>query len=233
MTTRIKICGIKTLENALMCAEAGADLLGLNFYPPSPRAILPEAARAITDGLREALGAQCPLLVGVFVNADADELAHALDVAGLDAVQLSGDEMLDTVRALDGRAIKALRPRDAAEAITLAATFAPHSADDERLPSLLVDAYHKQLYGGTGEQTSVDIAVAVRERVPRLLLAGGLKPENVAARVRAIRPWGVDVASGVEDGTPGVKDPARVAALVAAVRQTDRALGAGSTTEGG
>lgn len=219
--TQIKICGVISLDNALMCAEAGADLLGLNFYPPSPRAITPEQARTITDGLRAALGDRCPLFVGVFVNADADELARVMNIAGLDAVQLSGDEPVATVQALQGRAIKALRPRDLAEALVLTGEFAPHGATDERLPSLLVDAYHKKLYGGTGEQTSVEIAVAVRERVPRLLLAGGLNPDNVAERVRAIRPWGVDIASGVEGDTPGIKDEQKVRALVAAVREAD------------
>lgn len=220
--TRIKICGIKTLENALMCAEAGADLLGLNFYLPSPRYITPEAARVITDGLRAALGEQCPVLVGVFVNATAGELARVIEVAGLDAAQLSGDEPLDVVQALNGRAIKSLRPRDAQHAAELAAQFAPHGSNDERLPALLVDAYHKELYGGTGEQANIDVALAVRAQTPRLMLAGGLKPENVAERVRAIRPWGVDTASGVEAGTPGVKDPVRVRALIEQVKQADR-----------
>ncbi len=221
--TRIKICGITSLENALMCAQAGADLLGLNFYPPSPRYIDPAAARVLTGGLRAALGDRCPVLVGVFVNAGVDDLAHVMQVAGLDAVQLSGDEPLATVQALQGRVIKALRPRHVDDARALSAQFAPHGALDGRLPSLLVDAYHKALYGGTGEEASIEVALAVRERVPRLMLAGGLKPANVAARVRAIRPWGVDVASGVEAGTPGIKDPALVKALVDAVREADRA----------
>lgn len=219
--TRVKICGVTTLDNALMCAEAGADLLGLNFYPPSPRYIAPQTARVITDGLRAALGERCPVLMGVFVNADAGELARVMARAGLDAVQLSGDESPATVAALDGRAIKALRPRDVTEALDLAAQFAPYVPDDERLPALLVDAYHKTLFGGTGEQINVAIAIAVRQRVPRLMLAGGLTPDNVAQRIRAIRPWAVDIASGVEGDTPGIKDPAKVRALFAAVREAD------------
>lgn len=217
--TRIKICGVTRLENALMCADAGADLLGLNFYPPSPRYLTPEDARALTDGLRAELGDQCPVLVGVFVNASADDLMQIMNTAGLDAVQLSGDESIDVVQALNGRAIKALRPRDAAEAAALADTFLPYAPQDERLPSLLVDAYHKHLYGGTGEQASLDVAQAFKERVPRFMLAGGLTPDNVAERVRVIQPWAVDVASGVEAGQPGIKDAARVRAFIAAVRQ--------------
>jgi phosphoribosylanthranilate isomerase len=96
--------------------------------------------------------------------------------------------------------------------------FLKYAPEDARLPSLLVDAYHKKLYGGTGEQTSIEIARAVQEAVPRLMLAGGLSPENVTERVRAIRPWGVDVASGVENGQPGIKDHERICAFVLATR---------------
>jgi phosphoribosylanthranilate isomerase/L-amino acid N-acyltransferase YncA len=222
MGARVKICGVTTLENALLCAETGADLLGLNFYPPSPRSIQPEAARQITDGLRMALGDCCPLLVGVFVTETAEHMLRVLATAGLDAAQLSGDESPGTLAALHGRAYKAIRPRSRDEALALAEQFLPLAPEDERLPSLLVDAYHKDLYGGTGEEASIEVALAVKEIVPRLMLAGGLTPENVAQRVGAIRPWAVDTASGVEDGTPGFKDPARVRAFVAAAR-TDTA----------
>ncbi len=108
----VKICGVTTLDDALLCAEAGADLLGINFYPPSPRYLRPAAALALITGLRARLGDACPLLMGVFVNASADELAAILSQTGLDAAQLSGDESAETLAALDGRGIKALRPRD-------------------------------------------------------------------------------------------------------------------------
>jgi len=219
--TRIKICGVTSLADALACAEAGADLLGFNFYGRSPRCVTPEAARSMADDLRAALGEGCPLLVGVFVNAPPDEITRVMAAVGLDAAQLSGDEPPQTLRALDGRAIKALRPRDRAEAGQQAARYAPHAPADDWLPSLLLDAYHPALYGGTGEAASVEVALVVKARVPRLMLAGGLAPENVGERVRALRPWGVDVASGVEDRAPGVKDPARVQAFVAAVRAAD------------
>lgn len=219
--TRIKICGVTTLDDALRCAEVGADLLGLNFYPPSPRYLSPERARQIVAGLRSLLGSACPLLVGVFVNESAAAIARILDEVGLDAAQLSGDEPPQTLAALDGRAFKALRPRDAAEALDAARLFAAHAPRDERLPALLIDAYHPQLYGGTGEQAGEEAARAVSEIVPRVMLAGGLTPENVAARVRAIRPWGVDVASGVERA-PGVKDIERVRAFIAAVKSADQ-----------
>ncbi|HVO46020.1 MAG TPA: phosphoribosylanthranilate isomerase [Steroidobacteraceae bacterium] len=219
--TTIKICGITTLDNALLCVEAGADLLGLNFYPKSPRYVAPERARAITEGLLRALGDACPLLVGVFANASAREIAHIIWAVGLDAAQLSGDETPDALADLGGRGFKAVHPSSRDEALELAGRFLPDQLPgDKRLPSLLVDAYHKDLYGGTGEQASVDVALAAKEIAPRLMLAGGLTPENVAGRVRAIRPWGVDVASGVERA-PGVKDAARVRAFIAAVRSLE------------
>ncbi|HMM27693.1 MAG: phosphoribosylanthranilate isomerase [Chloroflexota bacterium] len=223
--TRVKVCGVTTLGDALACAGAGVDLIGLNFYAGSPRCVTVEAARAIADGLRAALGERRPLLVGVFVNAAADEIAGVIDSVGLDAAQLSGDEPPATLRALDGRGIKALRPRNPVEAAALTDSFGAYACADERLPALVVDAYHPALYGGTGVSASLEVARAVLERAPRVMLAGGLAPGNVGERVRAIRPWGVDVASGVENGAPGVKDLARVRAFVAAVRAADAGQG--------
>ena len=217
--TVVKICGVTTLDDALMCADAGADMLGLNFYPPSPRSLMPDAARLITDGLRQALGADCPVLVGVFVNLSTSEIARIRQIAGLDAAQLSGDESESVLAGLVGYSFKAVRPRSRDEARAHADAYLSHAPQDVRLPSILVDAYHKALYGGTGEQASVDVALAVKKIAPRLMLAGGLTPDNVAERVRAIQPWGVDTASGVESA-PGTKDPARVRDFIAAVRET-------------
>jgi phosphoribosylanthranilate isomerase len=219
--TRIKICGVTTLDDALACARAGADMLGLNFYPKSPRYLPPERARSLADGLRAALGERCPLLVGVFVNETAEHIAGVMAVAGLDLAQLSGDEPETVLAGLAGRAIKAIRPRSRAEAVEQAARFLAHAPQQAHLPALLLDAYHPDLYGGTGEQASVEVARAVMAAAPRVMLAGGLTPDNVADRARAIRPWGVDVASGVEDGQPGHKDPERVRAFVAAVRAAE------------
>jgi phosphoribosylanthranilate isomerase len=214
----IKICGVTRPEDALMCAEAGADLLGLNFHSKSPRYVKPDMACLIVHALRQELGSSCPLLIGVFVNADAGKMARLIDTVGLDAAQLSGDETQDTLVALGDRVIKAIRPRDAAEAVKMATAFRRQQSESNRLPSLVVDAYHPALYGGTGQQTSVDIALAAKKRVSRLMLAGGLTPENVADQVRLIRPWGVDVASGVEK-QPGIKDREQVHAFIAAARQ--------------
>jgi phosphoribosylanthranilate isomerase len=202
-----------------MCANAGADLLGLNFYPPSPRYLTPDAARLIAEGLRQALGTDCPLLVGVFVNLSTSEIARIQHIAGLDAAQLSGDESESVLAGLNRRGFKAVRPRSGDEARAHADAYLSHAPQDVRLPSILVDAYHKALYGGTGEQANVDIALAVKKIAPRLMLAGGLTPDNVAERLRVIRPWGVDTASGVES-VPGIKDPARVRDFIAAVQET-------------
>jgi phosphoribosylanthranilate isomerase len=216
--TRIKICGITTLDDALMCADAGADMLGLNFYPASPRYVKPETAQTITRALRQTLGAACPRLIGVFVNLGADEIAPIMQIAGLDAAQLSGDEPESVLAGLNGRGFKAIRPRSRSEALQNAVVYRQSAPDDESLPSLLVDAYHPALYGGTGEQASFVVAMTVRESVPRMMLAGGLTPENVAGRAQVVRPWGVDVASGVES-QPGIKDPARVRDFIAAARE--------------
>lgn len=214
--TAIKICGLTCLEDAQLAAGLGADLLGFNCYPPSPRYLPPEETRAITDALRADLGERCPVLVGVFVNApDAAAIRVA---AGLDALQLHGDESPGALLALAGLGFKAIRPRDPEEARRQAALFGSAGPADPRLPTLLVDAYHKDLYGGTGEQAGLDVALAAGGGVARLMLAGGLTPENVAARIQAIRPWGVDVAGGVEGPDKRRKDPDRLRAFCEAVR---------------
>lgn len=216
--TRIKICGIKTLGDALTAAEAGADMLGLNFYPPSPRAITWDDARRLVADLRSTLGTVCPVIVGLFVNEEWQVIVAAGMMVDFDFAQLSGDEPRDTLARLAGNAVKAIRPQNREEALAGIGAYVPYAPDDERMPSLILDAYHPTLYGGTGEQASTDVALAVKARVPRLMLAGGLTPENVAERVTAIQPWGVDVASGVENGVTGRKDIGRMRAFIDAVR---------------
>ena len=215
---KVKICGVKSFENALMVAEAGADFIGLNFYPPSPRYLDLDCARAIARQLRIELGTRCPKLVGVFVNAPVADMQETLCHVDLDYAQLSGDELANMIDKLGGRAFKAIRPQTAIEALDLAKRFAMDSAGDSASPSLLLDGYNPALYGGTGELAAADLALALKRRVPRLMLAGGLNPDNVAERVRLIQPWGVDVASGVEAGVPGLKDEVKVRDFIAAAR---------------
>ncbi len=217
--TRVKICGITSLEDGLAAAQAGADMLGLNFYRRSPRFIESDAAAALCAALRSELGADCPTLIGLFVNEIVGRISITMGKVGLKFVQLSGDESGEMVRELKGTGYKAIRPRSKAEALDDAAYFTEFAPTDERVPSLLLDAYHPDLYGGTGEQASIEVALAVTAAVPRLMLAGGLKPENVGGIVRQAQPWGVDVASGVEfDGQPGRKDAMKMRDFVQAAK---------------
>jgi len=158
--------------------------------------------------------------VGVFVNESSAAVAQILDFCGLDLAQLHGDEPPEMVAGdLHGRSFKALRPRSLDEALDLASRYAPASSlrssmgGEGRRPALLVDAYHPHLRGGAGETGDWSLAAALAGRYP-LLLAGGLCPANVAGAVRAVRPWGVDVSSGVESA-PGQKDHAALQAFVA------------------
>jgi phosphoribosylanthranilate isomerase len=219
--TQVKICGIRSSNNALMVARAGADLIGLNFYPASPRYVSPEQARDIVSHLRAELGDACPTLVGVFVNASADEVRAIVESADLDYAQLSGDEPPATLHALSGIAFKAIRPADEAAALEQMGRLHSVFCTRADAPSILLDAYNPALYGGTGETASESIALAVKAAAPRLMLAGGLNPDNVAERVRRIQPWGVDVASGVEAGRPGEKDESAVRAFIQAARAAD------------
>ncbi len=220
MAVKVKICGITSLEDALAASAAGADLLGLNFYPKSPRYISPDDARELCAALRAELGLDCPTLVGLFVNEPVGKISVTMEKVGIRFVQLSGDESVEMLRELHGTAYKGIRPKNTAEAGEDARYFAPGFSEDERIPSLLIDAYHPNLYGGTGEQASYETALAAKALTPRLMLAGGLKPENVTAAVEAVYPWGVDVASGVEiAGHPGRKDAAMMRDFVQAAKR--------------
>jgi phosphoribosylanthranilate isomerase len=217
---KVKICGITRFEDALAATEAGVDLLGFNFYKKSPRYVTPEAAASICDSLRAQVGNACPMLVGVFVNEVVGVISAITRKAGLNCAQLHGDESEAMLKELYGIGFKAIRPLNLAQALDDVNYFRSQFPTDERWPSLLLDAYHPNLYGGTGEQASTEVALAVKAQVPRLMLAGGLTPENVGGRVQAIQPWGVDTASGVEvDGQPGIKDAAKIYAFVDVVRQ--------------
>jgi phosphoribosylanthranilate isomerase len=215
---KVKICGVTSYDDAYQAAQAGADLLGFNFFKRSPRYIEPNSAQAICDRLRKELGAQCPALVGVFVNDVVGHISIVMDKVGLNFVQLSGEESDEMIRELKGIGYKSIQPMNKEQALDDVNYYRPILPTNERIPSLLLDAYHPSLRGGTGEQVSQEIALAVNEQVPRLMLAGGLTPENVAEKIHAIQPWGVDVASGVEiPDLPGKKDHVKVTAFIEAV----------------
>lgn len=219
MSVRVKICGITNLEDALAAADAGADYLGFIFYPPSKRAVDEPTARAIATRLRQR--ERRPLLVGVFVDEEAAAMAAVLEECGLDLAQLSGEEppalVGDPSSPLFGRSFKALQPTSLPEAEAEAEWYAaPERAAGQ--PSLLLDAYHPTLPGGTGRTTDWEMAARLAETVPGLMLAGGLTPENVGEAVRRVRPFAVDVASGVEEAL-GKKDQEKVRAFIAGARQ--------------
>jgi phosphoribosylanthranilate isomerase len=216
--TQVKICGITRLEDASHATQAGADMIGLNFYKAGPRYLSPEAAKALVDAIRGDFGEQAPLFVGIFVNVSADDIWWTMNRAGLDFAQLSGDESIDVLAALNGRAFKAIRPASPEMAQDDMQYYANATPNDTRVPSLLLDAHHPDFYGGTGQEAASDTILAIKAQVPRLMLAGGLTPDNVAARVSRYQPWGVDVASGVEADPPGIKDAQKISNFIKAAK---------------
>lgn len=202
--TKTKICGIKTLNDALAAIDAGADYLGFNFYPKSPRFVGKQTCGEITAILKR----EHPhiKLVGVFVNLSVEEVKGILETCSLDLAQLHGDETSEMLRQLNGRAFKAFR--GIPESII---GFARSES-----PAFLVDASVKGVYGGSGVTADWNGAAELAKKYP-LLLAGGLTPDIVAEAVRRVKPWGVDVASGVES-TVGEKDAGKMVEFVKAVR---------------
>ena len=203
MPVRVKICGITRLEDALAAARLGADALGFNFWPGSKRFIAPAEARRIIRALPPLLAT-----VGVFVDPSHDEAVAAAAVSGVQVLQLHGDEPPEACRAFQLPVVKGLRV-GGPEALAELDRYAG-------LAGILLDAASPG-YGGSGLTFDWAIARAAAARVP-LLLAGGLTPDNVGEAVRAVRPWAVDVASGVES-SPGVKDPVKLAAFIRAAKE--------------
>lgn len=202
--TKIKICGIKTLPDALAAIAAGADYLGFNFYPKSVRFIEKSACDEITSVLKR----EHPQikLVGVFVNSPVDEIKDILQTCHLDLAQLHGDETPEIFAQLAPHAFRAFRGIPESNA----------GYERNEAPIMLIDAAVKGVYGGSGVTADWAAATELAKKYP-LLLAGGLTPENVADAVRQVQPWGVDVASGVESA-PGEKDAEKMSAFVKAVR---------------
>lgn len=209
MRTVVKICGITRVEDGLAALRAGADWLGVIRHPASPRwRPLDEAAAMI----RAIAARQCrPFqVVGVYVNAERERIEHEADALGLDRIQLHADETLAFARAL-GRPVLKVLPIEGAESIA--------RADDFPDLDLLTDTHDPIRFGGTGQGYDYRLLGALIRR-RRVVVAGGLNPENVGAVVRELRPFGVDVSSGVESA-PGLKDPARIEAFIHAVRAAE------------
>jgi phosphoribosylanthranilate isomerase len=205
----VKICGLRTVEHALVAAAAGADLLGLVFATSRRQVSIAEAG-VIVAAVR-ALAPPHPRMVGLFVNERPATVSAITAQLGLDLVQLSGDEPTSDAAAIAGPIIRSLRMDGSArEAAWLAM---PPTTPHELI--FLADAHVPGSYGGTGVQADWARAATLATSVP-LLLAGGLNTENVGAAIAKVRPLGVDVSSGVE--REGQKDPARIAAFIAAAR---------------
>ena len=217
MSIRIKICGITNLADAEVAVEAGADYLGFILYPPSPRATTAENARQITDALRNKHGDKSPSFVGVFVNESVAAITQKMATGRLDLAQLSGDESAHVFTELEGRAYKAIQPQSQHEAVDDVLFFAPLGPKQDIHPEILIDGFHADLRGGTGLLADPDIVAEVRSHSSRMMLAGGLNPDNVAERIKMVKPFAVDVASGVE-AEPGIKDHDKVRAFIANAR---------------
>jgi len=201
----VKICGITRIEDAQAAVDQGADAIGFVFWPSSPRFIEPDRAREIAAALPPHV-----MAVGVFVNQTAREVNETARRVALTAVQIHGDETTAYVREMTHPVIKAV---------------APGGSGDVEWPgdvTLLVDAHDPVRRGGTGSKADWSAAAALAKQ-RKVLLAGGLTPENVAEAIQRVRPFGVDVSSGVEQ-RPGVKDHRRIAALFAAVKSATHGI---------
>jgi phosphoribosylanthranilate isomerase len=207
---KIKICGLNTLEHSLVACEAGADMLGFNFYKPSPRFISVDECREIIMEIKRTF--QKISCVGVFVNHSPDQIRAIMTETGLDLAQLSGDEPLTYLDQLGEFAFKALRPESRKE------TEMSIKALPARLvpPAFLLDKYQEGAFGGTGMVGNWELAAEVAKEHP-VLLAGGLNSENVGAAIKEVQPWGVDVASGVEIER-GRKDPEKIKDFIRVAR---------------
>ncbi|MBU1666353.1 MAG: phosphoribosylanthranilate isomerase [Gammaproteobacteria bacterium] len=208
--TRVKICGITRVEDGLHAAQAGADAIGLVFVGKSPRHVTPEQAREIARALPPFVSS-----VALFVNPTAAEVEVVLKTVRPDVLQFHGEETADFCRAFGVPYLKAFRVRPGVDLLQSAASY--HDAQ-----GWLLDAWSEAAHGGTGERFDWDL---IPRDLPRpMVLAGGLTPDNVAAAVVTVRPWAVDVSSGVE-ASKGIKDAAKIAAFIKEIRNAHAAVG--------
>jgi phosphoribosylanthranilate isomerase len=200
----VKICGITNIDDARAAIEAGADMLGFIFYPPSPRYVPPERAREIILEIRKAASGN--RTVGVFVNESLESVSAIMELVGLDLAQLHGKEPPEFAQALGTRAYKSIQAREVETARVLMEEY--RGAVHGNLPAFIADAPPAQLPGGNGMLADWTVAREIARAFP-ILLAGGLSVENVRDAIAQVQPWGVDVSSGVERA-PGLKDHAKV-----------------------
>ena len=188
--TQIKICGVTKPKQALSCVEMGADLIGLNCWNGSSRYIIPEIIGEIVLELPESAKT-----VGIFVNESPDSINGIMKQTGMDWVQLHGDEPLETCEKLEFTWFKAFR---------LSAKFKMSLIKHYKQETFLVDAYSKYHFGGSGQKINIDLARKA-SGLGKMILAGGLTPDNIEEAIEKVKPWAVDVCSGVES-KPGIKD---------------------------
>ena len=203
MRTRIKICGVTRADDARAAVELGADAIGLVFYAPSPRNVDRDEARAIIATIPPFVTA-----VGLFVDPVAEQVESVLRHCALGALQFHGNEAPEFCRRFRLPYLKAVRVRADADLVQYLANY--YDAQ-----GWLLDAYHDRLYGGTGE--TFDWKLIPNDLARPMILSGGLTPDNVGAAVRLVRPWAVDVSSGVE-AAKGIKDAAKIKAFIAGVK---------------
>lgn len=200
--SKIKICGMTTTDDALVAVEAGADMIGLIFYPPSPRYVSPQQAQRIVRALPKSCRA-----VGVFVNEDCETISRIVDESGVQIVQLHGTESPDLCHRLSWPVFKTFR---------FTSESRPEMMRDYHVKAFLIEGFNADFYGGSGTRADWHQTAALH-KYGRIILAGGLTADNVAEAIRIVQPYAVDVCSGVER-EPGKKDWLRVRAFVSAAK---------------
>ena len=209
MRTRVKMCGFTRVEDAVMAAELGVDAIGLVFYPPSPRHVTLAQAAAISKALPAFTS-----VVALFVDAADAQIREVLQSISVDCIQFHGDEAPDVCTRYAKPYIKALRVQDTTDIADFAARY-------DSAAGLLLDAYHPDAKGGTGQ--AFDWRLMPEKCALPIILAGGLAPEVVKDAIKQYRPYALDVSSGVE-AAKGIKDAAKMAAFLKEVNETDRII---------
>ncbi len=210
--TIVKICGITNIDDARIAMDAGADMLGFIFYPPSPRYVTPEQAREMVSVIRETSNVKT---VGVFVNESLEHIRAVMEMASLDLAQLHGKESPEMLRELGTRAYKSIQATDLDTARALMANY--RASINGNVPAFIADAPPAKLPGGNGMVADWSVAREIANEFS-ILLAGGLNVENVREAIEMVQPYGVDVSSGVERA-PGLKDHAKVREFIEQVKR--------------